>query len=172
MAARADRLGTAADADFRADALPGPTSIHVDAAGRQHVGGEGPRAHGLDRRRLPMARFGSSRRAALRERSNSSRVMVPEGGAFELDHERPSRSGPLLGPLTPRQVQNRCSAEVGRLVPTSNSCTGVHPREWTRSGCGFDHLPGVLLFEPDGAPISERGMEPLAVVDLVDEARQ
>src|SRR4249920_767181 len=46
--------------------------------------------------------------------------------------------------------------------------SGVHPREWTRSGCGFDHLPGVLLFEPDGAPISERGMEPLAVVDLVD----
>lgn len=37
MAARADRLGAAADADFRADALPGPTSIHVDAAGRQHV---------------------------------------------------------------------------------------------------------------------------------------
>lgn len=37
MAARADRLGPAADADFRADALPGPTSIHVDAAGRQHV---------------------------------------------------------------------------------------------------------------------------------------
>ena len=37
MAARADRLGTAADADFSADALPGPTSIHVDAAGRQHV---------------------------------------------------------------------------------------------------------------------------------------
>jgi hypothetical protein len=37
MAARADRLGTAADTDFRADALPGPTSIHVDPAGRQHV---------------------------------------------------------------------------------------------------------------------------------------
>jgi hypothetical protein len=37
MAARADRLGTAAAADFRADALPKPTSIHVDAAGRQHV---------------------------------------------------------------------------------------------------------------------------------------
>lgn len=37
MAARADRLGTAAATDFRADALPKPTSIHVDAAGRQHV---------------------------------------------------------------------------------------------------------------------------------------
>ena len=49
---------------------------------------------------------------------------------------------------------------------------GVHPREWTGSGRGFDHLPGVLLFEPDGAPIAERRMEPLAVVDLVDEARQ
>ena len=37
MSARADRFGLTADADFRADALPGPTSIHVDAVGRQHV---------------------------------------------------------------------------------------------------------------------------------------
>ena len=50
--------------------------------------------------------------------------------------------------------------------------TGVHPREWTGSGCGFDHLPGVLLLERDGAAISKRGVQPLAVVDLVDEARQ
>ena len=50
--------------------------------------------------------------------------------------------------------------------------TGVHPRKWTRSGCGFDHLLGVLLFEAYGAPVSERGVEPLAVVDYVDEARQ
>ena len=37
MSARADRFGLAADADFRVDALPRPTSIHVDAVGRQHV---------------------------------------------------------------------------------------------------------------------------------------
>jgi hypothetical protein len=37
MSARADRFGLAADADFRADTLPGPASIHVDAVGRQHV---------------------------------------------------------------------------------------------------------------------------------------
>ena len=37
MTARADRLGIAADADFRADALRGLASIHVDAVGRQHV---------------------------------------------------------------------------------------------------------------------------------------
>ncbi|MGE0852643.1 MAG: DUF2285 domain-containing protein [Hyphomicrobiaceae bacterium] len=37
MSARADRFGLTADADFRADTLPGPTSIHVDAVGRQHV---------------------------------------------------------------------------------------------------------------------------------------
>jgi len=32
--------------------------------------------------------------------------------------------------------------------------------------------PGVLLFELRGAPVSKRGVEPLALVDLVDEARQ
>jgi hypothetical protein len=37
MAARADRLRTGPDADFRADALLGLASIHVDAVGRQHV---------------------------------------------------------------------------------------------------------------------------------------
>ena len=41
-----------------------------------------------------------------------------------------------------------------------------------RSGRQIDHPPGVLLFELDRAPVSERGMEPLAVVDLFDEARQ
>ena len=35
--ARADRLGSAADADFRADALPAQSSILVDAIGRQHL---------------------------------------------------------------------------------------------------------------------------------------
>jgi Transposase IS66 family len=51
-------------------------------------------------------------------------------------------------------------------------CLECTPAGGQVSGCGFDHLPGMLLFEPDGAPISERGVEPLAVVDLVDEARQ
>lgn len=37
MTARADRHGIAADADFRADALRGLASIHIDAVGRQHV---------------------------------------------------------------------------------------------------------------------------------------
>ena len=37
MTARADRLGIAADADFRVDALRGLASIHIDAVGRQHV---------------------------------------------------------------------------------------------------------------------------------------
>ena len=37
MAARADRLRTGPDADFRADAFPGLASIHIDAVGRQHV---------------------------------------------------------------------------------------------------------------------------------------
>lgn len=37
MIGRADRLGAAAEADFRAEALPGLASIHIDAAGRQHA---------------------------------------------------------------------------------------------------------------------------------------
>jgi hypothetical protein len=37
MAARAERLRTGPDADFHADAFPGLASIHIDAAGRQHV---------------------------------------------------------------------------------------------------------------------------------------
>ncbi len=34
----------------------------------------------------------------------------------------------------------------------------------------IDHPPGVLLFELGRAPVSKRGMEPLAVVDLLDES--
>jgi hypothetical protein len=34
---RADRLGGTGDADFRADDFPALRSIHIDAAGRQHV---------------------------------------------------------------------------------------------------------------------------------------
>jgi hypothetical protein len=37
MMARADRLGTAVDADFHAGVLSALSSIHVDAAGRQHA---------------------------------------------------------------------------------------------------------------------------------------
>ncbi len=37
MTARADRLGIAADADFRVDAFRGLASIHIDAVGQQHV---------------------------------------------------------------------------------------------------------------------------------------
>jgi len=37
MAARADKLSTGPDADFRADAFPGLASIHVDPHGRQQL---------------------------------------------------------------------------------------------------------------------------------------
>ena len=32
--------------------------------------------------------------------------------------------------------------------------SGVRPGEWTGSGCGFDRLPGMLLFELEWAAIS------------------
>jgi len=38
------------------------------------------------------------------------------------------------------------------------------------SGRQIDRPPGVLLFELVRAPVSKRGMEPLAVVDLFDES--
>jgi hypothetical protein len=37
-------------------------------------------------------------------------------------------------------------------------------------GCWIDSLVGVLILEFDRAPVSERGVEPALVVDLVDEA--
>src|SRR6266542_2139026 len=52
---------------------------------------------------------------------------------------------------------------------TAVECT---PSGGHGSGREIDHPPGVLLFELGRAPVSKRGMEPLAVVDLIDEARQ
>lgn len=40
------------------------------------------------------------------------------------------------------------------------------------SGCRIDSLVGVLILELDRAPISERGVEPALVVDLVDKLRK
>jgi hypothetical protein len=45
MDARADRIGTPIDADFRVDAQSALASIHVDAAGRQHVVIKSGRSH-------------------------------------------------------------------------------------------------------------------------------
>ena len=39
-------------------------------------------------------------------------------------------------------------------------------------GCWIDSLAGVLNLKLDRAPISERGVEPAFVVDLVDEVRK
>jgi hypothetical protein len=39
-------------------------------------------------------------------------------------------------------------------------------------GCWIDSLAGVLNLKLDRAPISERGVEPTFVVDLVDEVRK
>ena len=42
--------------------------------------------------------------------------------------------------------------EMLRDVKLCSKLTPIEltPREWTGSGCGFDRLPGVLLFEPGG----------------------
>ena len=34
------------------------------------------------------------------------------------------------------------------------------------------HLPGVLLFEGDGALVAKRPVPALGIVDVIDEARQ
>jgi transposase len=67
--------------------------------------------------------------------------------------------------------------EASRAIRLSNGAerlTGIWsaPPRVDRSGGGFDHLPGVLLLERHGTAVSEGGVQPLAVVDLVDEARQ
>src|SRR5258708_40219681 len=50
--------------------------------------------------------------------------------------------------------------------------TGVRPWGWTASGGRFDRLPGVVILELRWAQISESGVQPSGVVDLVDEARK
>ncbi len=56
-----------------------------------------------------------------------------------------------------------------RTVDQDLECT---PREWTKLGCEFDHLPGMLLFELCRALVSKCRVEPLAIIDFLDEARQ
>ena len=57
----------------------------------------------------------------------------------------------------------------GSKLDADLECT---PASGHRSGRQIDHPPSVFLFELGRAPVSERRMEPLAVVDLIDEARQ
>jgi hypothetical protein len=42
----------------------------------------------------------------------------------------------------------------------------LHPREWTWSGCGFDHLPGMLLFERGEAPLSSSSFPTVASASI------
>ena len=41
-----------------------------------------------------------------------------------------------------------------------------------RSGCGFDHGPGVLILELLRTEIAERGVQSACVVDVIDEPRK
>ena len=41
-----------------------------------------------------------------------------------------------------------------------------------RSGCGFDHGPGVLILELLRTEIAERGVQSACVVDVIDERRK
>jgi hypothetical protein len=71
--------------------------------------------------------------------------------------------------LTPTHKPMAALVDKGAKITTSLECT---PASGHSSGREIDHPPGLFLFELDGAPVSERGMEPLAVVDLLDEAGQ
>jgi predicted HNH restriction endonuclease len=69
-------------------------------------------------------------------------------------------------------VWNEFSADGQKLGQVATAILECTPSGGHRSGRQIDHPPGVLLFELGRAPVSKRGMEPLAVVDLIDEARQ
>ena len=125
-------------------------------------------AHPGVEERTPEARR-RLRTARCSGRSYCTRTAPQLGGGLGL-RDLFGRTSTHTGVSRNEALRQRWAVRV--LLTYAHLSFGVHPREWTGSGCGFDHLPGVLLFEPDGAPISERGVEPLAVVDLVDEARQ
>ena len=55
------------------------------------------------------------------------------------------------------------------MTPVSRG-SGVRPSGRTVSGRGFDRPLGVLVLELYAAQVSERGVEPSLIVDLVDEA--
>jgi hypothetical protein len=82
-----------------------------------------------------------------------------------------SASSPLaaLARLLER-VSLHITARRGSKFDADHPSTGVRPCGWTGSGGRFDRLPGVVILELRGAEISERRVEPSAVVDLVDEA--
>src|SRR6266545_7166572 len=77
------------------------------------------------------------------------------------------------GELEPEDLSGSLVVQLGVATEDLNrrwlKCT---PPGGRRSGRQIDHPPGVLLFELGRAPVSKRGMEPLAVVDLLDEAGQ
>ena len=81
------------------------------------------------------------------------------------------------GHLDSQKKETALGGEIYLVTPQCQTARnvdprfGVHPCGWTGSGCGFDHLPGMLLLKLGGAPVSERRVEPLAIVDLIDEAR-
>src|SRR5690242_7319371 len=77
-----------------------------------------------------------------RTRPIVSTVSIPAHPRPQRAHER-GHSGP---------------SGVGSELHADHPENGVHPREWTGSGRGFDHLPGVLLLERHGAAVSEGGV--------------
>jgi hypothetical protein len=71
--------------------------------------------------------------------------------------------------LAPGRLESTTEAGMSNLNSLIQRVSGSSVLEIEK--LMIDHPPGVLLFELGRAPVSERRMKPLAVVDLVDEAR-
>ena len=65
-----------------------------------------------------------------------------------------------------------CALPCCQIASKSDPLSGVTPSGWTGSGRRFDPLAGLLLLELHGASVTERRVQPLRVLDLVDEPRE
>jgi hypothetical protein len=82
--------------------------------------------------------------------------------------------GVMLGPAHPLRIGSEQRIRPtfrGSILDADTPSLECTPPDGHGSGRQIDHPPGVFLFALDRAPVSERRMEPLAVVDLIDEAR-
>src|SRR3989442_14389741 len=76
-------------------------------------------------------------------------------------------SGLRVNSMASSQIPYATEQGISKRVSGNLDCT---PGGEQGLGCWIDSLVGVLSLEFDRAPVSERGVEPALVVDLVDEA--
>ena len=99
---------------------------------------------------------------------NRSGVSAANREFYREFYKIPDSGGPetaINGIITGRRNQIPYSMEQG-IILTEQGILDCTPGGEQGLGCRIDSLVGVLILELDGAPISERGLEPAFVVDL------